>query len=1079
MRSSAARIRAALFLLLTFAFCSPAWAQVTVFAGGTGTTSNTGASGKLLIGQGDSTFLEKALSGDCTLLATGVISCSSTGSSIVLDLADDASDESTALGEIATTGDTNSIFTMPSADKLLIDLGNNWPTCDAATALAANGGNCSAGQYPLGVDASGAVESCTADDDTPDNDSEVPNGITVDLSASGVVTGGTASRCARFDASGNLAADTADCSSGAGDVTGPASSTDNAITRFNGTSGTSIQNSGCTIDDSGNIDCSGTLTGSCTPASSDCGMITDDNTSDHAAPGAGKVVWYSKSGDAYIRAGAAGAAEQICTSADIASCSGAGGDSISVDSVAVVDPDFQDGGDINFTDTSNVITATLKDDVVAAAEMADADHGDVAWATGVATVENVQCSACIAASEIADGDHGDFTYATGSATLDADVVAAAEMADADHGDVSWSGGVATVQSIGTKAITLGTLTDGQYCTYTAAGTVLDCNSTPGGTGDITDVFNCSTGDCGPSIALADGDLLDMSGVTPSAATEGIIIPSGTDCSAMTAAGQLCYDTDSGNQLCWGTGAGNACVTTFGGTIDDSELTNETFGDFTCSGSEDGCTLNADVVAAAEMADADHGDVSWSSGVATVENLQCSTCVDVSAETNLAAGAGVALTGDSLSTASSEADFLASGALTCGASTQGKMQVHTTPLQYCDNAATPTLQYAAYGNSSGEATAVAAATVAAGDIANGDHGDFTYASGVATLDADVVAAAEMADADHGDVAWSTGVATVENVQCSACIAASEIADGDHGDFTYATGVATLDADVVAAAEMADADHGDVSWSGGVATVDTGAVAMTELSASCSDAQVVGGNAGGTALECQTDDDVPESGDFGAIDTEAEFLTENIDSGLDNIFGDNEAAGAFDLDNSQTECMYLPAGSVTCHTTGGCTDPAQIDGTNFSFMASAFATDADDAGSFVWVTPSNLAGTTATIQFYWFSDNAACNGGADDDVCWVVDGDSFADDAAFETGTLAGTAVGVTDKCTADGDIMVSSAATFTHSYAADQPTVLVVTRDVDGGTSACAGAGDDDYTQDAKLVGVRVCYEVDNIFSGEN
>jgi len=31
-----------------------------------------------------------------------------------------------------------------------------------ATALAGNGANCSAGQYPLGVDASGAVESCTA-----------------------------------------------------------------------------------------------------------------------------------------------------------------------------------------------------------------------------------------------------------------------------------------------------------------------------------------------------------------------------------------------------------------------------------------------------------------------------------------------------------------------------------------------------------------------------------------------------------------------------------------------------------------------------------------------------------------------------------------------------------------------------------------------------------------------------------------------------------------------------------------------------------------------------------------------------
>jgi len=31
-----------------------------------------------------------------------------------------------------------------------------------ATALAANGANCTAGNYPLGVDASGAVESCTA-----------------------------------------------------------------------------------------------------------------------------------------------------------------------------------------------------------------------------------------------------------------------------------------------------------------------------------------------------------------------------------------------------------------------------------------------------------------------------------------------------------------------------------------------------------------------------------------------------------------------------------------------------------------------------------------------------------------------------------------------------------------------------------------------------------------------------------------------------------------------------------------------------------------------------------------------------
>jgi hypothetical protein len=41
------------------------------------------------------------------------------------------------------------------------------------------------------------------------------------------------------------------------------------------------------------------------------------------------------------------------------------GDSVTVDGVAVADPDFDDGGDINFTDTANVITAVVKANSVA------------------------------------------------------------------------------------------------------------------------------------------------------------------------------------------------------------------------------------------------------------------------------------------------------------------------------------------------------------------------------------------------------------------------------------------------------------------------------------------------------------------------------------------------------------------------------------------------------------------------------------------------------------------------------------------------------------------------------------------
>lgn len=45
--------------------------------------------------------------------------------------------------------------------------------------------------------------------------------------------------------------------SGTGDVVGPGSSTDNAIARFDGTGGKTLQDSGVTVDDSGNLDLAG------------------------------------------------------------------------------------------------------------------------------------------------------------------------------------------------------------------------------------------------------------------------------------------------------------------------------------------------------------------------------------------------------------------------------------------------------------------------------------------------------------------------------------------------------------------------------------------------------------------------------------------------------------------------------------------------------------------------------------------------------------------------------------------------------------------------------------------------------
>ena len=104
--------------------------------------------------------------------------------------------------------------------------------------------------------------------------------------AGDAASGGDVSTDAIFDAAGDLVvgtgADTAaklpiganglvlksngttavwDAIAGTGDVVGDASSVDNAITRFDGTTGKAIQNSAVTIDDSGNIATSGTVDG--------------------------------------------------------------------------------------------------------------------------------------------------------------------------------------------------------------------------------------------------------------------------------------------------------------------------------------------------------------------------------------------------------------------------------------------------------------------------------------------------------------------------------------------------------------------------------------------------------------------------------------------------------------------------------------------------------------------------------------------------------------------------------------------------------------------------------------------------
>jgi len=169
----------------------------------------------------------------------------------------------------------------------------------------------------------------------------------------------------------------------------------------------------------------------------------------------------------------------------------------------------------------------------------------------------------------------------------------------------------------------------------------------------------------------------------------------------------------------------------------------------------------------------------------------------SAASTLVGGAGIALSTSTFSADSTEAGFITAGALTCGAGTAGKMQTHTTPLQYCDNAATPALKYTAYGTDTGESTAAGPDSVALTTDTTGDY----VASLVAGTAVNVGAAAEggtptvdWISTEVTDTTWGAGEA--DHVWTFNTTGTDPVLTTSDGLFTLAGDVTMTDATMIA-------------------------------------------------------------------------------------------------------------------------------------------------------------------------------------------------------------------------------------------------------------------------------------------
>lgn len=142
------------------------------------------------------------------------------------------------------------------------------------------------------------------------------------------------------------------------------------------------------------------------------------------------------------------------------SCGGASGDNVSIDGVAVADPNFASTGQIDFVDASNTVTANINDNSILEADLKAVDS---ASDEDILTYESTT---------------GDFEWHSPT-DLEAGFEAVLDLSDLQGTvtDAQVPDSITVDSANAVEGTDLGTLTDGKICVYDLANTEIDCNYT--------------------------------------------------------------------------------------------------------------------------------------------------------------------------------------------------------------------------------------------------------------------------------------------------------------------------------------------------------------------------------------------------------------------------------------------------------------------------------------------------------------------------------------------------------------------------------------------------------------------------